>query len=254
MPLQAIAASQQTSVVADPISVSIGHDPTDIVMPGQPIVLHWNVADSAHQNTFIRLYREGEGWMSSTTLTDSLGHEIEVADRSAPVPRGNHSWHEINVPAGDYQSGDIVLQPNWSIETPPGDYTLRLTVRLPYSSMLPTEEASQKGVLLKVISLLIHVDAVSSSKIHDLAKILSNAIYADDYKGPYSRQAAIITLFCLPKDEVIDVWRSILLGENIPSVNAIPLIADALKAQPNMDVADRCGEMCRLGLKRIVSI
>lgn len=250
MPLATLILSAMSTDVAVariqtqyPVQVHL-YNETDAVMPGQPIMLRWEVSDTADRDTIIHRHERGEDWLQTITLSDASGRKVSVINRNyVPLPLIGGGNGGALVARKSHQGGNIVLSPQWSENVPPGNYTLNVSVRLAYE-----DGTKPLPVVEQEISLPVRVVPLSPEKMHALAESLSVALYARDYKGQHgSREAAITQLFALPEVYAGDIWRRVVGSEMPPESIASEYLLNQLILMRTPAAADVLADMWRQG-------
>jgi hypothetical protein len=207
------AAAQTTS--PHPFRIQISKATDDPIMPGQPIVLRWKVSDTASQDTVIRPNYEGKSWLRDITLSSTSGRRVPVVNKSfVPAPLVYGGDRGMRVVPGGYQSGFVVLRPEWPENASPGLYTLNMTVRLAYG-----RHSTALRVAEQVVSLPVRVVPLVPEKMHALAESLSRDLYRTGYSGDNSagtRESAITELFALPERYAGEILQRVVTSATPP--------------------------------------
>lgn len=232
-----------------PIQAQISLDGSPRIMLGEPIVLHYKIANvSDNQGVGIGLGTYKTQWCQ-LSLSSADGRSAQVIPDERPLnPPGLHS------------TGTYFLQPDGSEEDRlvvtrffrilyPGRYTLAVHIRVPYVAEAVTEESALTSNLrsdIKANNKVLDDDFVFSLTVvkadPSVLKAKANSLMQSvtTEKDVQREKALLDALFSMPETQAASSWKS--LANNADRMDA-ELIADQLARIHSITTADLLVQM-----------
>lgn len=233
-----------------PLSVAITLASAKTIVPGQPVVLRYLVANnSASMSAHFDLGQNGKAWYR-LSLVDSKGASAQIIPDLRP--RTVSSW-------GLYQTGDRVLSPSSSLQgsivvtrdfavTRPGKYLL--TVQVPLNYMVEDQSTiSPQGTtsliplqLNQIFTCTIEVKSVNPAAVRATAEELRHKLTNLDTPATDQWEPVAEELFSMPEAQVLPVWQALVSDPTTPDRVRIAA-AGQLAYHPSFAAAALLGEM-----------
>lgn len=216
----------------------------DVLSLGEPIVLRYTFIGTQAEGVRLYMGRDKQGWITPI-LTDAEGNLAPPI----PDPRMRQGGiHSIGIGASardhpiEYAVVNRLLRPMHS-----GDYRLSAHVRIPYAPRSQTGVSpSQWGevfgtVLTREDTFPLTLTALNPARLRVVAERLAEQAAQDDNAA--LRTLALQSLFAMPEDYVLPVWRTVTTSENPRLLDRWGVISDELARVQSAHTADLLAEM-----------
>lgn len=226
------------------LSVQVSLTSARKIVLGEPITLHSKVSNISDKKVGVHW---GEGNWYSFSLTDDKGKSVTfMAPRSKPAPVGFRAVPDPFIEHGRQVQKFLTITQHLAVPRP-GNYTLILHVRLPYTVVETTEEDptkaedeinAQDNVFSQDYIFRLSVAPANDLVLRAKANALMQMISTEPF-GPML-QANTAALFSMPEAQALASWEA--LAHNVRPVNAGG-IADALAGIHSVRAVDLLVEM-----------
>lgn len=207
------------SNAAAPIAVQMSLATPSTITQGEPIVLHYQIANtSPSQKVGILLGIYGTDWYA-LNLTDKSGEAARrIPDQRERNPKGYSNAPEYLVSPKDSVQGNIIVTQFVAVAHP-GSYLMKVHVRIPYGVMAQDEESPRPAIerasksgsapLTQDFTFPVVIGEANVSQLQATAKALYDAILAERYGV---REPALLdALFAMPEAQASPIWETLAL-------------------------------------------
>lgn len=197
---------------------SAGSGSETVLLPGEPLVLRYDITESGVDETTVLLSYEGGDWLEMR-LEDEQGQMKAVTDprRLFPgLPAGFRHGFRFN--RGSTRTEVRALRPEWLGELKPGKYRLHLRARLPHSpdnlSQYLLEQKKPLPVLSREFVLPFTVTRLDTVTLRSrIVKLRERILSRDTQSTPgLTEELAVELLYAFP-DEYADAHRQAMLRD-----------------------------------------
>ncbi len=216
----------------------------DVLSLGEPMVLRYTFIGTYAEGVHLYMGRNKQGWLTPA-LADAEGN------LAPPIPdprmrQGGIYSTGIGASAREhpveYAVVNRLLRP-----THPGDYWLSARVRIPYAPRSQTGVSpSQWGevygtVLTREDTFSLTLTALDPARLRVVAERLAEQAAQDDNAA--LRTLALQSLFAMPEEYVLPVWRAVTTSENPRLIDRWGVISDELARVQSAHTADLLAQM-----------
>ena len=211
---------------------------------GEPIVLSYTFIGTRQESVELHLGRDKEGWLTPI-LADAEGNLAPPIPNPRMRQGGGYSYGmgaSANSHSTEYAVVTRLLRPTHS-----GKYRLTARVRIPYKMKSqpmagPFEWEQVYGtVLTREDTFALTLTALEPSRLRAVAERLAGQAQQDG--DVRLRALAIKSLFSMPGEYVLPVWRAVTTSENPRLLDQWGVISDELARVQSADTADLLAQM-----------
>lgn len=227
----------------DAIRVEITRPGQQTLTLGEPIVLHYIIANDSAQQMNVEMGLDGAiggtKWIAKS-LTAANGKSIPIRDDPHHTDAGGLHFNSVLIGPNEQREGDLVASQWFSIPSP-GEYTLGIQVHLAYGTGQSVDSSIENSLaspatFAQEYRFPVTITASDLSRLQTLAASLEHA--ATHAKDPHQAAILIQELVSMPEAQAWASWMELSKNPALQST-----LASELARFPTTKTADLLSQM-----------